>query len=561
MLHLRQNLASLKTILQDSLKDKWRLAFLAFLATYTILLLLIGGHMSAKWDEVTHLNGGLFLLQGDFRSYLSYNGFYPPMYDLITAIFYTINGASVYAARAVSLIFSLLSLFVVFEFGYRLYSPKVGLVASMLLAVMPGFIFLSRRAMIETMLIFLFTVAALLFFVWMRNGKERYLLLSGLAVGLGILTKYQVAIVGAVMLSGLLVLGRGYLKARLKRFPLIVLIAVLVVVPWVVASYQMYADRMLDTWMYALNIGNPDKTLYSLGFNSVGGNRFPHFYADIPSLFQIPVFYMLEMSAPYADIHPISMFIFGLGLAGLALFAWRRRPIDKYLLLWFVVVYLFFTIIPNRHWRYVVPVFPVLAWAAASFLFSGIDTARNLWEDKHLTVSGKRFSQVIAGTLIVITLVAVYYNVDDTYTWVAKDQVYIPVQEASEYVAAHIGPEESVAVVNGQNLYSEDMVRFYLNAKGCSNTVWQYPAEPVDTYTIRFNITEFTELCIERNVKYVLTYEYGGTVPYFNTTISLRDIYAQLYESGNFTKLLENGTSIFGFPPRRIFVLSFLGNR
>jgi 4-amino-4-deoxy-L-arabinose transferase-like glycosyltransferase len=561
MLKMRQNLASLKTIVRNSLKDKWRLAFLAFLTTYTIFLLLIGGSMSAKWDEVTHLNGGLFLLQGDFRSYLNYNGFYPPMYDLVTATFYGIGGASVYAARAVSLVFAMLSLFVVFEFGYRLYSPKVGLVASMLMAVMPGFIFLSRLAMIETMLIFLFAVSALLFFVWIRNGKERYLLLSGLALGVGILTKYQVAIVGAIMLTALVVLGRGYLKARLKRFPLLILIAVLVVIPWVIASYQMYADRMLETWLYALNIGNPDKTLYSLGFNSVGGNRFPHFYADIPSPLQIPVFYMLEMSAPYADIHPISMFIFGLGLAGLALFAWRRKPIDKYLLLWFVVIYLFFSAVPNRHWRYVVPVFPVLAWAAASFLFSGLDTARNLWEDKHLSVSSKRFSQVIAGALIVFTLVAVYYNVDDAYTWVAKDQVYIPVQDASEYAANHIGQGESIVVLNAQNLYSEDMVRFYMNAKGCSNTVWQYPAEPVDTYTIKFNVTELIRFCNERNVKYVFTYEFGGTVPYFNTTISLRDIYSQLYDSGNFSKLLENETTIFGFPPRRIFVLSFLGNR
>ncbi len=561
MLNFRQALASLGTWLKGGLKDKWRLAFLTFAIAYAVFLLLISGHMSAKWDEVTHLSGGLYLLRGDFDSYLNYNGFYPPMYDLATAAFYSVGGANVFAARAVSLIFSLLSLSAVFEFGYRLSAPKIGLLASMLMAIMPGFIFVSRLAMIETMLIFLFTVSALLFFEWIRNGKEKYLLLSGLSLGLGILTKYQAVIVGAIMLTGLAVLGWGYLKTRLKRFPLLVLVAVLVVVPWVVASYQMYANHMLDTWLYALNIGNPDKTLYSLGFNSAGGNRFPHFYADIPSLLQIPVFYMMEMSAPYADIHPVSMFFFGLGLAGLALFAWRRRPVDKYLLLWFVVVYLFFTAIPNRHWRYVVPVFPVLAWAAASFLFSGLDTAKNLWENKQLSVSGKRFSQVIACALMVFTLVAVYYNVDDAYTWVAKDQVYIPVQEAAEYAAAHIGPNESIVVVNAQNLYSEDMVRFYMNAKGSSNTVWQYPTQPVDTYTINFNITELIALCKEHNTKYVFTYEFGGTVPYFNTTVSLRDIYAQLYDSGNFSKLLENGTSIFGLPPRRIFVLSFLGER
>jgi hypothetical protein len=161
--------------------------------------------------------------------------------------------------------------------------------------------------------------------------------------------------------------------------------------------------------------------------------------------------------------------------------------------------------------------------------------------------------------LIGFTLVGVYYNIDDASLWIAKEQVRIPVQEAGEYVADRIHPWESVALVNAQNLFNEDMVRFYLNAKGKMNWVWQYPKEPVDTYTIDFNITEFINLCKERNAKYVFTYEFGGTVPYFNTTTTLRDIYVMLYDSGNFSKLLDEETAIFGYPPRRIFILSFLG--
>jgi hypothetical protein len=56
---------------------------------------------------------------------------------------------------------------------------------------------------------------------------------------------------------------------------------VVVVVPWVIVSYQLYASGMFNAWLYALNIGNPDKTLYSLGLNSAGGNRLPHFYIEI----------------------------------------------------------------------------------------------------------------------------------------------------------------------------------------------------------------------------------------------------------------------------------------
>ena len=66
------------------------------------------------------------------------------------------------------------------------------------------------------------------------------------------------------------------------------------------------------------------------------------------------------------------------------------------------------------------------------------------------------------------------------------------------------------------------------------------PQLPVDTYTPNFNITEFINLCKQDNVKYVFTYEYGGTVPYFNTTLDLMQIYTQMYASGNFSANLTS---------------------
>ena len=99
--------------------------------------------------------------------------------------------------------------------------------------------------------------------------------------------------------------------------------------------------------------------------------------------------------------------------------------------------------------------------------------------------------------------------------------------------------------------------RFRLILKEQQNRVYQYPELPVDTYTPIFNITEFIVLCKQGNVKYVFTYEYGGLVPYFNTTLNLQKIYVDLYDSGNFTHISENAT--FGSNPRRIFILTYLG--
>jgi 4-amino-4-deoxy-L-arabinose transferase-like glycosyltransferase len=130
------------------------------------------------------------------------------MYDLVTAGFFACGGINVLASRLVSVLFSLLSLYAVFEFTYRMYEPKIALVASIFLGLMPGYVWLSRLAMIETMLVFLFTLSALFFLRWLQDHSNKLLILSGLTLGLGILTKYQAIILVPIMLTALVVLGR-----------------------------------------------------------------------------------------------------------------------------------------------------------------------------------------------------------------------------------------------------------------------------------------------------------------------------------------------------------------
>ena len=102
------------------------------------------------------------------------------------------------------------------------------------------------------------------------------------------------------------------------------------------------------------------------------------------------------------------------------------------------------------------------------------------------------------------------------------------------------------------------MVRFYLWEDGDNVVpVFQYPRQAVDAYAPNFNITELIHLCKAYKVQWLFTYEYGGTVPYYNSTLNLQQIYTQLYESGNFTHISDNAT--FGENPRRIFILEFIG--
>ncbi len=82
--------------------------------------------MPIQWDEAAHLDNGLFLKLGMYNQFSS-NLFYPPLYDVLTFLSYSVFGVSVVSARIVDAFFSVLLLWVVFEFTYKAYDGKTAL--------------------------------------------------------------------------------------------------------------------------------------------------------------------------------------------------------------------------------------------------------------------------------------------------------------------------------------------------------------------------------------------------------------------------------------------------
>jgi len=235
------------------------------------------------------------------------------------------------------------------------------------------------------------------------------------------------------------------------------------------------------------------------------------------------------------------------------LFGLRRKKQDKFLLLWFAVVYLVFTAIPNREWRYVTVLFPVLAISGASAIMAGLGKLQNIWQTVENSLSRRRLAKFGALMLVVFVVVGVAYSCSNAYSWVAEDHIQVPIEQATNYAALTLNENQSLMVACPLNYFNKQMVWFYLNAQVAHpNNVSQYPELAVDAYSPTFNVTEFVDLCEQNGTQYVLLYEYKVTQTYYDSTLTEQQVYDMIIGSGKFVLQASIGTA-----PDRIFVLKF----
>lgn len=515
--------------------NRWRLAFLIFIVIYTALLLLYIDYAPIRWDETPHLYGGLLQSRGQLTEYLKESAFYPPLFDIITSFYFNTIGLSVFSARLVAVTFGLLSIWITFEYGYKLYGPRNALISAILLASMPGFVVLCRMALIETVLMFFFSVSLLLFFSWMKTKNDKLLILTGITLGLGFLVKYQTIIGGLIVLVSLLYFCKQRLLSfKLKKFLIVLLVALVVVSPWVILTYQQYATQMFGKWLYVAGMGNEERLAYS--------TRFP-----------TPIFYFIEMTQPYPHIHPIGLPVYIFALLGLGLWLWRRNESDKFSLLSFAIIYVVFTVITSKDWRYITLVFPLLAVSGSESILFLWDKAKERLTMPHISVNQKSLTKVAAAALVAVVAVSVVYSSWEAYVWVKFDHVNIPIDEATQYVVEHVTPEEEIVVLCAGNYFSADMVEFYLLVSDPNREQpLQYPELPVDAYKPSFNYTYLIETSEASNVKYLMLFEHGNCT-YYESDLRAQDVLDAMLDTGRFVVEEEFGTF-----PRRIYVMRFL---
>ncbi len=193
----------------------------------------------------------------------------PVFFYWLVALAYKVFGISEFSARFFSAVSGTAIVFMTYAFGRHWVSPKFALFAAAILATSIEVIGLSRMSITDMTLTALMT--ATIFSLFMTAHRSiRWWIIAGIFSGFAILTKGPVGIVvpGAILVFYALAIGQ-FKRVFLNRwFPLGILLAIGLSLPWYLLAYlqngQIFIDALLhhNVSRYTDTVSGHDQRLY-----------------------------------------------------------------------------------------------------------------------------------------------------------------------------------------------------------------------------------------------------------------------------------------------------------
>jgi 4-amino-4-deoxy-L-arabinose transferase-like glycosyltransferase len=265
----------------------------------------------------------------------------PPLGYWLTAIAYRASGVDERGARLAPALAALGTIALVAWFGTGVFGPAAGFAAAAMLATMPLFYLFGRLAILDMPLTFFVTLAVVFLYRGGEDGRWRWRLGAGVALGAALLTKGPVGVVlplGVVAAAALVERDHRPLSRALAPC----ILAVLIALPWFWAVTARLPG-FLEFFFVRHHLER-----YAVG-GKIGHAHFPGFL--------VPV--LLGGALPWSLVA-----IAALGREGRA--AWRdpARRAERWCDLWVLVVLVFFSASRLQIATYVCPAFVPLALRA-----------------------------------------------------------------------------------------------------------------------------------------------------------------------------------------------------
>ncbi len=303
----------------DKIKGDYVKLTLIIILIATILRFALAAVSHPAGDACWHLSVSRFIAENGRIPFLEPFGITdrevftaPPLFHLIAAAVYRIFSAfSVPAAETaikfISPLFGSLTLPFIFLLGRKLYSPRIGFLATLFVAFLPLHINSSSISFVESLSGLLAVIAVYLLFC-------KRILLSAVFVGLSLVSKQNMFVMLPLFFGKLLFDFRGNLKSFISKSVISGIIIFLIGLPWFIRNYLL--------------TGNP---VWPFLYRFLGGRIVPH----VPGLSPGVLLSFSHVTTFYLET-------FGVPLGNLAALAFVNLPFINILLFgWLAITFLF----------------------------------------------------------------------------------------------------------------------------------------------------------------------------------------------------------------------------
>ena len=313
--------------------------------SYRMIFLILVAVLNAFWgigvnplmdpDEPAYAQTAKEMLQaGDYLSPRIFGDFWfdkPPMYYWLVVFSYKIFGVSEFAARFPASMAAVLVVLVLYHYAQKFFNENVAFIAALVMASCINFFYIAKASVTDmTLLLFLSTA------LYAYLDEDYYLMY--LCAGLATLTKGPIGIVFTGAIAVLHMLATKDFKPLLdKKLYSGWLIYFAVTVPWYWLMYEAHGQVFVDTFLGLHNAGrfaNPEHP----------GRVVWHYYIPVLILGLFPWINMF-VNAVVAAVRNSS----------------RGRSKLLFFQIWWVFVFLFFSVAQTKLVSYIFPLFPAAA--------------------------------------------------------------------------------------------------------------------------------------------------------------------------------------------------------
>ena len=322
----------------------------------------------------------------------------PIFFYWLIGISYKIFGINEFAARFPSAVFGLIGLIAIYLLGRLLFNNRVGLFSAVILATNLEYIILSVGCVTDMALSTFLLLGVFFFFYGQVRKKDYFYILSAAAFALATLTKGPIGILlpGFILFVYLLATKNMSFFKKTNALLWSAIVFILIALPWFAIMYKLHAKAFLNEFF---------------GFQNVTRFLTPEHKTGSQVYYNIPV--VFGGFFPWSAFLPLGLWhIFNesrLSAEALAKAETTNhesrttKNASIFILLWFLIIFIFFSISSTKLPTYIFPCFISLALIVGKLW----DDFLRRQEEKFL-LSGMKASYYFLATAVALTLIGSY---------------------------------------------------------------------------------------------------------------------------------------------------------